>query len=141
VKLCINRFNYVIKEKMKVLDDIFKLALPKQKNPLARSSELAKINNQFLDSIKEDDKAYKSNISTVGLQGNLQQRIKYLNLMHKSLNIFSQMLVRKVEEVQSQNTKKALKRFSPRNCIFPSSLESVVIIENFELEKNYFSRS
>jgi hypothetical protein len=29
VKLCIDRFNYVIKEKMRVLDNIFIMALPK----------------------------------------------------------------------------------------------------------------
>jgi formiminotetrahydrofolate cyclodeaminase len=61
----------VIKEKMRILDDIFNMALPKQKNPLARLSDMAKINNEFLNSIKEDENAYKSKINTVGLSGNL----------------------------------------------------------------------
>lgn len=52
---------------MRVLDNIFMMALPKQNNPLSRISTMAKVNNLFLDSIPEDDNAYKTNISTVGL--------------------------------------------------------------------------
>lgn len=67
MKVCITRFNYVIKEKTRILDDIFQMALPKKKNPLASISEMAKINTEFLDSIQEDENAYKTTISTVGL--------------------------------------------------------------------------
>lgn len=61
--------------------------------------------------------------------------------MHKSLSIFQQILVRKVKEVQNQQNKKVVKTFSPRSCVKPSSLEPTIIIENFELERNYFERS
>jgi hypothetical protein len=54
VKICVERFNYVIREKTRVLDHIFHLALPKQKNPLAKLSDLPGINNEFINSIRED---------------------------------------------------------------------------------------
>ncbi len=58
VQICIKRFNFIIREKTTVLDDIFQMALPKQKNPLARASEMAQINNDYLNLIQDDENAY-----------------------------------------------------------------------------------
>lgn len=138
--MCAARFNFVIQEKTRILDDIFRMALPKQKNPLAMLPDMAKINNQFLDKIKEDSNAYQSKISTLGMSGNLHQRLTYLNLMHKSLSIVQKMLAKKVQEVQNQHHGKVKKRFSPRNVVLPTSMESGLIIEDFELDKNYFQK-
>jgi hypothetical protein len=32
------------------------------------------------------------------------------------------------------------KRFSPRNVVLPTGMETSIIIENFELNKNYFEK-
>ncbi|CDW81520.1 UNKNOWN [Stylonychia lemnae] len=139
VQICITRFNIIIRQKTKVLDDIFQMALPIQKNPLARASEMAKINNEYLDSIQEDENAYQSKINTLGLSGDLNERLNYLNLMHKSLNVFQQMLARKVQQMQISHIK--TKRFSPRMCIKPLSMESMnLVIEDYDLGKNYFEK-
>eukprot|EP00347_Sterkiella_histriomuscorum_P009875 403339540 len=141
VQLCIYRFNFTIKEKTRVLDNIFQMALPIQLNPLAKYSDMAKINNDFLNSIPEDNHAFKSKINTIGLtNGDLNERMQYLSLMHKSLNIFHSMLARKVQQVQTSHIKQ--RRFSPRNCVMPSSMESQnLIIEDFDLGKNYFDKT
>ena len=64
---------------------------------------MAKINNDYLNLIQDDENAYQSKINTRGLSGDLNERLSYLNLMHKSLSIFQQMLARKVKQVQTSN--------------------------------------
>ncbi len=57
------------------------------------------MNTDYIDSIQDDENAFQSKISTLGLSGDLNERLNYLNLMHKSLNIFQQILAKKVQEV------------------------------------------
>ena len=54
------------------------------------------MNTDYIDSIQDDENAFQSKISTLGLSGDLNERLNYLNLMHKSLNIFQQILAKKV---------------------------------------------
>ena len=76
----------------------------------------------------------------LGISGDLNERLGYLNMMHKSFIMFQNMLAKKAQQVQTTFIKQ--KRFSPRMCILPSSMENLnLVVENFDLGKNYFDKN
>jgi len=141
VRLFSDKFAMMIQEKIRILDEIYSIAMPRKNNPLASLSQLGKPNNEFLNSIKPDQNVYQAKINTMGMSGGLSQRVQYLKIMHKSMSLFAHLIVKKVSDQQQQHNQNMLRLFTPRQCVRPASLDFSMTVENFELDHNYFGRS